>query len=156
MALLGPIFLGYYSLAFQLISLPVQKLTATANQVMFPVYCRLQGDRVRLRDWFLRLTALQACVGLPVLAGMALVAPDGLPLVLGDQWGQAVLPLQLLCPVGFVMMVGSAMGPFLNALGRPDLNVRYTAACTIVLPVTFLGAGWWGIALGGGEGGLVG
>ena len=74
-AMLEPDYLGYYSWAFQLISLPVQKISTTANQVMFTVYCRLQDDRARLRDWFLRLTALQDFVGFPILAGMGVSSP---------------------------------------------------------------------------------
>jgi teichuronic acid exporter len=155
-ALLGPLFMGYYALAFQLISLPVQKIVATANQIMFPVYCKLHGDRARLRDWFLRLTVLQDFVALPILAGMALVAEDGLPVLLGNQWRPAVLPLQLLCPVGGLMMMSAALPPLLNAIGRPDVTFRYSAICAAVFPVSFLGAGWWGAHAHGEGGGLVG
>ena len=155
-ALLGPITLGFYSQAFQLISLPVQKISATANQVMFTVYCRLQDDRPRLRDWYLRLTALQSDVAMPALAGMALVAHDGIPLLLGAKWRPAILPLQLLCPVGALMIVSTTLSPLLNALGRPDINLRYTAVCAAVFPLGFLAAGWWGVQLDGAQGGLVG
>lgn len=155
-ALLGPVFLGYYALAYQLISLPVQKISGIANQVMFPVYCKLQDDPARLRDWFLRLTVLQDFVALPILTGMALVAEDGLPILLGEQWRPAVLPTQLLCPVGALMMVSTALPPLLNAAGRPDINLRYTALCALLFPVSFLAAGWWGEQENGSEGGLVG
>lgn len=155
-ALLGPVFLGYYALAFQIISLPVQKIGATANQIMFPVYCKLQGDRAQCRDWLLRLSVLQGFVAFPVLAGIALVAGDGLPLLLGQKWQPAVVPLQLLCPVGGLMMVGTGLPPLLNAIGRPDINLRYTAVCAALLPLSFLGAAWWGNQEYGKEGALVG
>ena len=154
-ALVGPLFLGYYALAFQLISLPVQKIAATANQVMFSVYCKLQDDRARLRDWLLRLTVLQD-FGPAHSGGHGAVAEDGLPVLLGNQWRPAILPLRLLCPVGGFMMVGSALPPLFNAIGRPDINLRYSAVCAVLLPVSFLGAGWWGSQEHGSEGGLVG
>ena len=50
----GTVALGFYTLAFQLMSLPVQKLTANINQVAYPVFCRLQHDPVRMRAWYLR------------------------------------------------------------------------------------------------------
>jgi teichuronic acid exporter len=140
--MLGAEVLGYYSMALQLMSLPVQKLTTAANQVMYPVYCRLQTDRPRLRDWFLRLAVLQSFVAMPLLAGMALVAADGLPLLLGARWRPAVLPLQILCPVGALMVISCAVPPLLNALGRPDVNLRYTALCTVVYPIAFMAAAW--------------
>jgi O-antigen/teichoic acid export membrane protein len=147
-AVLGVGALGYYALAFQLISLPVQKLTGNVNQAVYPVFCRLQQDRPRLRDWFLRLSVLLGLAGMPVLVGMALVAPDAFALVLGERWLEAVVPFQMLAVVGVVMLYSHALPPLFNALGRPDVNLRYTAVCTLLFPLAFL--------VGGKLGGLVG
>jgi O-antigen/teichoic acid export membrane protein len=136
--LAGPVALGYYALAFQLISLPVQKLTAHANQVAYPVFCRLQHDRRRLRDWYLRLAALLACLGMPALAGMALVAEDAFAVIFGAKWLPAVTPFQLLSVAGMIMIFSNSLPPLLNALGRPDINFRYTALCALVFPAGFL------------------
>jgi O-antigen/teichoic acid export membrane protein len=146
--LAGPVALGYYALAFQLISLPVQKLTANANQVAYPVYCRLQDDRPRLRTWYLRLTVLLGFLGMPALAGMALVAEDAFALVLGERWLPAVLPFQLLSVVGILMVYATSLPPLFNALGRPDINVRYTVACTLLYPAAFYAGGTWGGLVG--------
>ncbi len=144
-ALLTAESLGFYALAFQLISLPVQKISASANQIMFAVYCRMQDDPVRRRDWFLRLTVLQNFVAMPALAGMALVASDGIPVLLGAKWADAVLPLQLLCPVGMMMMIATPLPPMFNAIGRPDINAKYSGVCAVFFPVGFFGAGWLGL-----------
>src|SRR5207253_6738045 len=101
---------------------PAEKLTANINKIAFPTFCRLQGDRTRLHDWFVRLLVLIGFIGMPVTVGMALVAEDGIIVVLGEKWRLAVLPFQLLCVSG-LFRVYSAMFPMLfNALGRPDLN----------------------------------
>jgi O-antigen/teichoic acid export membrane protein len=136
--LAGPVALGYYALAFQLISLPVQKLTANVNQVAYPVFCRLQEDRARLRRWYLRMTVLLGFFGIPALTGMALVADDGFRLVLGEQWLPAVRPFQLLSVAGTLMVFSASLPPLFNALGRPDINLKYTATCTLVLPLGFV------------------
>jgi O-antigen/teichoic acid export membrane protein len=143
-AVLGVTSLGYYALAFQLISLPVQKLTVNVNQAVYPVFCRMQDDPARLRDWFLRLSVLLGFLGMPALVGMALVAPDAFALVLGRRWLPAVLPFQLLSLVGVLMVYSHALPPLLNALGRPDVNLRYTAACTVLFPLAFVVGGWLG------------
>src|SRR5262249_53789786 len=101
----GPAALGYYALAFQLISLPVQKLTGNVNQAVYPLYCRIQHDRARLRDWYLRVTALLSFLGMPVLGGMAIVADDAFALFLGEKWLPAVVPFQVLAVVGMIMTV---------------------------------------------------
>jgi O-antigen/teichoic acid export membrane protein len=139
--LAGAEALGYYALAFQLISLPVQKLTANVNQVAYPVFCRLQHDRPRLRDWYLRLTVLLGFFGTPALAGMILVAEDAFAVLLGEKWLPAVLPFRLLGGAGILMVFSHSLPPLLNAVGRPDVNLKYTLVCTLVFPACFVAAG---------------
>jgi teichuronic acid exporter len=78
---LGPVSLGYYSVAFQLISIPVDKLSGI-NQVAFVAFSKLQDQPERLRNWFVRLLILRMAIAWPVLAGLALVAKDAVQLVL--------------------------------------------------------------------------
>jgi len=133
----GPVKLGFYALAFQLASLPAEKLTANINKIAFPTFCRLQNDRLRLHDWFTRLLVLVGFIGMPVMVGMALVAKDGLAVVLGDKWLEAVLPFQLLSLSG-LFRIYSGMYPMLfNALGRPDLNFKFSLFCAILFPVCY-------------------
>jgi O-antigen/teichoic acid export membrane protein len=139
--LLGVVALGYYSLAFQLISLPVQKLSANVNQVMFAVFCRIQDDRARVRSWFLRLSVMMLFLAAPALVGMALVAGDGIPLLLGPRWEPAVLPFRLLCPVGLLMVVASSLHQMYSALGRPDIVFKYNLASAALFPAAFYAAG---------------
>jgi PST family polysaccharide transporter len=87
-------------------------------------------------------------VATPGLGGLALVADDALPLVLGERWRPAVLPFQLLCPVGVLMIVNAALQQTFGALGRPDVTMKFNGACALVLPAGFF--------LGGSMVGLVG
>jgi O-antigen/teichoic acid export membrane protein len=136
------VILGYYAVAFQLMTLPMQKLSAHVNHIMFAVFCKLQDDRARVRNWFLRLTVLLTFVIMPVLVGLALVAGDGIPLLLGERWQPAVLAFQLLCPVGVILVVSSALHQTLAALGRPDVTLKYNVACAVLYPSGFFLAAW--------------
>jgi O-antigen/teichoic acid export membrane protein len=136
--------LGTYAVAFNLMTLPVQKVSAHVNQVMFAVFCKIQDDRERVRRWFLRLTVLMTFLIMPALVGLALVAADGIPLILGARWSAAVVPFQLLCPVGVVLVVSSALHQMLAALGRPDITLKYNIACAALLPAGFFTAAWLG------------
>lgn len=133
--------LGFYALAFELMSLPVQKFSANVNQVMFAVFSRCQDDPSRRRDWYLRVVALMTLPAAPAMAGLGLVAADGLPLLLGEHWRPAVLPFQILCPVGILMIVATSLAQYVAACGRPDVNLRYNAACLVVYPPAFWLAG---------------
>jgi O-antigen/teichoic acid export membrane protein len=133
----GPVALGYYSLAFLIISIPVAKLSTTFNQVSFPVFCRLQHDPCKMRQWYLRTTALLGAIGMPLFAGMALVAEDGVVVVLGEKWRPAVFSLRLLSFAGLVMFFNCTLHPLLNALGRPDIPAKYNVTCAVLMPACF-------------------
>jgi O-antigen/teichoic acid export membrane protein len=138
----GTVVLGYYAVAFQLMTLPVQKLSAHVNHILFAVFCKLQDDRPRIRDWFLRVTVLLSFVIMPVLTGLAAVAGDGIPLLLGERWSEAILSFQLLCPVGVILVVSSALHQTLAALGRPDVTLKYNIACALLYPAGFFTAAY--------------
>lgn len=140
--------LGYYALAFQLISLPAEKLTANVAKVAYPAFCRLQNEPARLRDWFVRVLLLLGFLAFPALAGMALVAEDGLTLLLGEKWRPAVLPFQLLCLAGLTKAFGGLFPALLNAIGRPDLNFKITLASFFLFPPAFYVAGLQGGMIG--------
>jgi teichuronic acid exporter len=141
----GPVTLGYFSLAFQIISLPMQKLTINTNQVVYPVFCRLREDRAKLRNWYLRLSVLLGFLGIPTLVGMAVVAPEAFGLILGAKWLPAVLPFRLLALVGILMIYAASLPPLFDAIGRPDITLRYSATCAVLFPTaTYYAAkkGW--------------
>ncbi|MFQ3591686.1 MAG: lipopolysaccharide biosynthesis protein [Gemmataceae bacterium] len=141
-ALLGKDALGTYSLAFTLMTLPVQKLSANVNQVAYPVFCRLQKDPPRLADWYLRMTVMLGFVGVPVLAGMALVVDDAIASFYRPQWLAAVEPFRLLAVVGIVRLYASTLPPLYNALGLPRINFFYNLTCAIVLSCAFALGVW--------------
>ncbi len=134
--------LGVYAVAFQLMTLPMHKLSAHVNHIMFAVFCKLQDDRARVRNWFLRLTVLLTFLIMPLLAGLALVAGDGIPLVLGERWAAAVPAFQLLCPVGVILVISSALHQTFAALGRPDVTLKYNVVCAALYPASFFTAAW--------------
>ena len=137
--------LGYFSLAFQIISMPMQKLTVGTNQVAYPLYCRLRDDRGRLRNWYLRLSVLLGFLGVPTLVGMAIVAPEAFALILGEKWLPAVLLFRLLAVVGVLMIYAASLPPLFDAIGRPDITLRYSATCALLFPL----ASYSGAILGG-------
>lgn len=145
-AVAGSMMLGYYGLAFQLITIPVQKLTSSFNQISYPIFCRMRHDRERVRSWYLRLLALLGLFGEPAMIGMALVARDSFHLILGEKWLPAVPAFQVMSLAGAVMVLSCSLPPVFTALGRPDVNLRYTAVCALILPASFFGAAkLWGM-----------
>lgn len=146
--LLDPTRLGYYWLALQIVSLPLEKLTTAVNQIAFPAYCRMQEDLPRMHRWFGRTLQQISLMTMPTLTGLALIAEDAVPLALGEQWRDAVLPLQILAPFGITAALSATFPPLFNAQGRPEISLRFTGVSAAVLPVAFLIGGYFGGIIG--------
>ncbi|MER3424922.1 MAG: hypothetical protein C4293_18570, partial [Nitrospiraceae bacterium] len=93
----GEQMLGFYSMAKQLGTLPVTKISVVVNQLAWPVMAQLQTDRALLRASFLKVLRLVACVAMPISLGMAVVAHDLVSVVLGQKWSPVVPLFQVFC-----------------------------------------------------------
>lgn len=147
-ALLGPAALGLYAMAYQLAAMPVDKITSSVNRASFATYGRLRGEPDRLSKWYLRMVAGLFATIAPALIGAALIAADAIPLLLGDKWHGMIAPFQILAPAGALMAIAATVSPLINALGRPDIPMKYEMTCAVVFPISILIAAGLGGLLG--------
>jgi len=120
---LGKELIGLYTVAVTVTSIPVQKVMPIVNQISFAAFSRIQTEGDRVRRNVLRAVQFAGLLGFPAFLGMAAVAPEFVPLLLGAQWGEAVLPLQLLCLVVPLKMFSTLLPPALFGIGRPVVNL---------------------------------
>ena len=94
--------LGFYGRAITLMELPVGIISMTLGMVLFPVYSQIQTDMARVHRVFGQVLKLTVLLAAPLLLGLAVTAPEAVPIMLGPQWGMAIRPLQVLCLAGFI------------------------------------------------------
>jgi len=82
----GASILGAYSLADQIAAMPTSELLAPMNRALFPAMAAMQDDLPRLREAFLSGLGIQTMLAMPAAIGLALVAPDVVVVMLGQQW----------------------------------------------------------------------
>ena len=121
---LGKEQIGYYSVGMHLASLPMQRVSAILNEVVFPAFARIQDDPKRVAYHVLQAIRLTSLCAFPVFWGIGAVAPEIVRVLLGDKWEPAILPLQLLAIVMPVRMVGQLMPPTLQGVGKANLAAR--------------------------------
>jgi len=90
---------------------------------MFTSYSRIQNETERIRKNLLRTTRAIAYSGFPLFFGMAAVAPEGIPMLLGARWTDLVVPFQLFCLVMPLRALSHVLSPAIFAMGRPDIHV---------------------------------
>lgn len=149
--LLGAQALGYYTLAFNLITMPLEKITPIILNVAFPTFSKIQDDHDLLESTYCKITHVILFMVFPVFVGLCIVAPDFVRVAYGDQWIPAIPALQILCFVGIIRAVFSPFKPLLLAKGRADIGFYLSIlslCCTAVGLLFFVKWGIIGVAVG--------
>jgi O-antigen/teichoic acid export membrane protein len=121
---LGTAAVGTYAVAYNLILVPASKIAGPLQRVFSPAFSRIQDEPERIAALWARVARLMAVVSVPALAGLVVVAPDFIPLVLGDQWKGAVPVVQILAWVGIVQALQALNMDILMARNRPRTMFR--------------------------------
>jgi O-antigen/teichoic acid export membrane protein len=133
--MLGPVALGLYQLGTRLSLLIPSELGESVARVSFPTYAALQDELPRLRRMLNRSLEMGLVVILPSSAVIALLAPELVREVLGEQWLGGVSVVQVLAFAGiarFITMTG--VMPF-QGIGQPSIGMRVTFVSLISMVV---------------------
>jgi PST family polysaccharide transporter len=93
---LGPIALGYYSRAYQFISMPANLFGTVTDSVLFPAMSVVQDDRSKLERAYRQSLATIALTTLPVSGLLFVAAPEAVGVLLGDHWAAVIVPFRVL------------------------------------------------------------
>ena len=141
---LGPVALGYYSLAYRICFMPYLSISVVANGALFPYYCRLPSREAQARTAegaFSLITALST----PWFAGLVLFAGD--IALLGHKWAPATGAIRFLAAYGlFLSLILSALD-LLKAVGRADLVFFVRGLHLAVLTAVLIATVHWGITV---------
>jgi lipopolysaccharide exporter len=135
-SLLGPLALGYYSMAFNLVLQPINKINPILTQVAFPVLTRFRDQPDKLKAGYLNMLNLIATLNAPLLFGISAVAPLLIPLLIGEQWTPAIPVIQILAIYAFIRSLGNAGGSLVLACGRADILLKWNGLLTLIIPIT--------------------
>lgn len=142
---LGTESLGYYSVAYRILTVMSQLLIGTSKQVALPTFSRLQLEPDRFRNAFYAATELTSAIAFPVFLGNATLAPEIVRAFFGEQWLPSVPVMQVLSFVGLFRTVTYFKSSVFMALGKPSWNL-WLGLLSCLLNVTgFAIAVRWGI-----------
>lgn len=148
---LGAEALGFYSRAYLLLNQPAQLVGRAGDQVLFPALSQVQDDRKRVERAMNNALSLVAMTQIPLTVLLVVCAPEIILLLMGPQWGPAVLPFQILVSVLFFRTAYKLVGAVLRATGKVYYMVLWQwSYAGMVLVGALLGqsVGTWGVAIG--------
>jgi PST family polysaccharide transporter len=123
---LGAEQLAFYGLAYRLMLLFLDVITGVIYRVALPTLARAQDDLDRMRRGFLLAVRAATIGSFAVLSTAALLFPSLLPVLLGEKWRPAIVPLVLLLAAAGFRVLLYMWGPLATALGRTDLVLVWT------------------------------
>ncbi|MBX2997175.1 MAG: MOP flippase family protein, partial [Caldilineaceae bacterium] len=141
---LGAEPLGYYTLAYNLMRLPLSFLNPIVTSVAFPSFARMKDDLERIRQGYAKILHYLSALVLPLMTGLALTAPMLIPLLYGDQWLPAVPIVQVFALLGAWRSLSNPIGSLLLARGRADLGFYLNVARIFLLIIANLIGVQWG------------
>lgn len=143
--LLGQGALGVYNAAFTLSRMPAEKITGTVARVSPGIFSAVQEDMAALRRYILILTEGLSMATFAPIVGIGLVAEELVPVLLGDVWVDAVVPLQILS-IGAAL---SAITPILPQVLQVIQETGFAMRRNVMAVVAFIPGFWLGGTIAG-------
>jgi PST family polysaccharide transporter len=135
--------LGFYTLAFRLLLLPVQQINAPLTAVMVPALSRLQHQPQRFARFYYRALGAIVFVGMPAVCFLQVDAAPVIQIALGAKWLPAVPLFEALGVAAFISTFNFAGAWVYSSLGRTERRLRWQVIATpVTLVAFFMGLPW--------------
>jgi O-antigen/teichoic acid export membrane protein len=144
---LGGGALGYYSRAYEFARYPRRVIAVPLTTVFQPVFARLQAERLQLSQAFYRAAYVILRAGFLVAGAFALVMPEFIRLVIGEQWMPMLLAFRLMLVYTLLDTLRILVFNLFFVTGHPQYVWYTTRVQAIVfVPAVMVGAHFWGIS----------
>lgn len=97
---LGPVLLGYLRIAWRMLDLIVEIVVRPIGNVALTALPKAKHAGRSVADAYIGLLRYAALIITPMFLGLAVIAPDVVPLVFGDKWRTSADLLAILCFIG--------------------------------------------------------
>jgi O-antigen/teichoic acid export membrane protein len=142
---LGPVALGVYAVAGRLRLALEQLFCQGIDAVALSAFSRLASQRDVLAQAYLGATRTAISLALPVFLSAAWLAPELLPMLIGQQWSAAMAPLQALLLAGLLQAFLHFNHAVFRAVGQPQRSWQLGLASLMINGVLVTVAVGWGV-----------
>jgi O-antigen/teichoic acid export membrane protein len=142
---LGAPALGAYALAYNLMLMPMDRIAAPVQEVLFPAFSKLQDEPRRMAAAWLRVNRAIGAISVPVMLGLILVAPEFVTVALGAKWEPAIPVLQILGWAGLLQSLQRLNSSVLQARGRAGTLFAFSVVAAGANLAAFAVGLQWGI-----------
>lgn len=132
---------GYYTRANSLMMLPVANVSGALNNVIFPLFSKVQNDIPRFRNAYKQIMQMVLFIITPIIVLMGLLAKPLIVLLFTDKWLAVVPIFQIICFTGILYPIHLYNLIVLQVKGRSDLFLKLEVIkkviSAIILAISF-------------------
>ena len=135
---LGPMQLGYYTIAYRIMLFPLQNLTFVLTRAFLPIFSGNQQNAALIGRQYLKLVQFIFVITAPLMLGLWSVREPFVVVVLGEKWRAASNIVAWLAPTGLLQSVVSTTGTVLIATGKTRLMRNLGLVCSLIFVTSFV------------------
>jgi len=136
--IIGRIFgsqaLGIYTVAMQLSSMPLEKISGTINQVAFSAFSQNSDDKESEQHFLFSLRLLSITL-FPAFIGIAAISPTLVPILIGDKWLESIVIIQLLSLIMPLKLISSFVNTYIASKGDAKFNLKMSLLYLVFIAV---------------------
>ncbi|MGD9056454.1 MAG: MOP flippase family protein [Desulfobacterales bacterium] len=141
---IGTTELGIYTRAYGIMVMPINQIASTIGQVMFPSLSKIQSDKLRVKEIYLKTVGIIALVTFPLMTTLLIVSESFIIAVFGNKWTEMIPILRVFCIIGLMQSIVSTVGWIYNSQGRTDLMFRWGIVAGTIGVISFIIGVWIG------------
>lgn len=135
----GSSALGYFTIAFQLIDLPTQRIAKNIMKVMLPILSRLQKNPQNYHILYLDAMYIILTLIFPIYILIYLFAEPLVLLLYGEKWLMAAPLIRLLAVLGLVRSIWTGISVVSLSMGKPQFELRLNLLNILwIIPIMFI------------------
>lgn len=116
--------LGYYSLAYRIMLFPIQNITFVLTRSLYPILSRLQNNKEKSFDVYLKTLKTISIIIPPLMFGLAVVSKDFVVIVFGEQWLPVSNIILWLAPTAILQSLVSTTGSVFMSQNKTNLLLK--------------------------------
>ena len=153
-SVLGAAAVGVYSMTWQFLNLPLMVVAGPLQYVLYAQLAEIKHESAAVCRLFQILTRVVATLAFPVIGMIAVAHESVFGLMLSSKWAMSGELFLILAPISAIKTVTVIGGTVMLALGRVDIQRKWTTECGVIWLITLLGSvrfglGWLALAYSG-------
>ncbi len=124
-SVLGPVALGFYTIAYRILLVVESTVTLVVQRVAFPTFSRLHTQPERMIAAFRRTTHAASLLGVGIFTALAVLAPILIPVLFGPRWRASIAPMRVLALVGLMQNILFFNNVICRSVGKPGYNTLF-------------------------------